>query len=55
MKYFVKALQLLPDHHFLYSSPMISTEILCCIALFYQSLDHRSPAHNYVKAPLLPI
>ncbi|KAJ5380211.1 uncharacterized protein N7496_002639 [Penicillium cataractarum] len=47
-EYFVKALQLLPDHYFLYSSPMISTEILCCIALFYQSLDCRSPAHNYV-------
>lgn len=46
--YFVKALLMLPDHYFLYSSPMISTEILCCIALFYQSLDCRSPAHNYV-------
>lgn len=46
--YFVKALQILPEHHQLYSSPMTSTEILCCIALFYQSLDCRSPAHNYV-------
>lgn len=42
--YFVKALQMMPDHYFLYSSPMISTEILCCIALFYH---FRSPAHNY--------
>ena len=48
MSYFIKALQILPDHSRLYTSPMISTEILCCIALFYQSLDCRSPAHNYV-------
>ncbi|KAJ5692231.1 hypothetical protein N7462_001654 [Penicillium macrosclerotiorum] len=31
---------------------MMSTEILCCIALFYQSLDFRSPAHNYVGQAL---
>lgn len=47
-EYFAKAMQLLPDHNRLYSSPLISTEILCCIAIFYQSLDCRSPAHNYV-------
>ncbi|OJJ72082.1 hypothetical protein ASPBRDRAFT_675005 [Aspergillus brasiliensis CBS 101740] len=46
--YFVRALQNLPDHTLLYSSPMISTEILCCIALFYQSLDCRSASHSYV-------
>ncbi|KAL4738952.1 hypothetical protein BDV11DRAFT_205570 [Aspergillus similis] len=46
--YFVKALQILPEQHRLCSSPMTSTEILCCVALFYQSLDCRSPAHNYV-------
>lgn len=49
IKYFVKAMQLLPDHNRLYSSPLVSTEILCCIAIFYQSLDCRSPAHNYVS------
>jgi hypothetical protein len=48
IKYFAKAMQLLPDHNRLYSSPLVSTEILCCIAIFYQSLDCRSPAHNYV-------
>lgn len=49
MNYFIKAIQVLPDHNQLYSLPMISTEILCCIALFYQALDCRSPAHNYVS------
>ncbi|KAL4892370.1 hypothetical protein BDV59DRAFT_193869 [Aspergillus ambiguus] len=48
ISYFVKALHILPDHNLLYSSPMASTEILCCIAIFYQSLDCRSPAHNYI-------
>ncbi|KAJ5476349.1 hypothetical protein N7475_002078 [Penicillium sp. IBT 31633x] len=47
-EYFAKAMQLLPDHNRLYSSPLISTEILCCIAIFYQSRDCRSPAHNYI-------
>ncbi|KAL2818579.1 fungal-specific transcription factor domain-containing protein [Aspergillus granulosus] len=46
--YFVKALQLLPEQHQLYTSPIVATEILCCIAIFYQALDYRSPAHNYV-------
>ncbi|GFN19694.1 fungal specific transcription factor domain-containing protein [Aspergillus tubingensis] len=45
---FVKALQILPDHTLLYSSPMVSTEILCCIAIFYQALDCRTASHNYV-------
>ncbi|CAG8146724.1 unnamed protein product [Penicillium olsonii] len=48
LEYFAKAMQLLPDHNQLYLSPMISTEILCCIAIFYQSLDCRSAAHNYI-------
>ncbi|KAJ5358292.1 hypothetical protein N7541_005450 [Penicillium brevicompactum] len=47
-QYFAKAMHLLPDHNQLYSTPMLSTEILCCIALFYQSLDCRSAAHNYI-------
>lgn len=49
---FVKALQILPDHTLLYSSPMVSTEILCCIAIFYQSLDCRTASHNYVRLPM---
>ncbi|CAG8301965.1 unnamed protein product [Penicillium salamii] len=46
--YFAKAMQMLPNHNRLYLSPIISTEILCCISIFYQSLDCRSPAHNYI-------
>jgi hypothetical protein len=46
--YFVRALQLLPEPNALCRDPMVSTEILCCIALYYQCLDCRSSAHNYV-------
>ncbi|KAJ5825947.1 hypothetical protein N7474_003085 [Penicillium riverlandense] len=46
--YFVKALQLLPEPNALCRDPMVSTEILCCIALYYQCLDCRSSAHNYI-------
>ncbi|KAJ5092575.1 hypothetical protein NUU61_007445 [Penicillium alfredii] len=47
-EYFVKALQLLPDASVFHREPIVSTEILCCIALYLQSLDHRSSAHNYI-------
>jgi hypothetical protein len=47
--YFVKALQLLPDPGALYRDPMVATEILCCIALYSQSIDCRTSAHNYVR------
>ncbi|KXG45193.1 Transcription factor [Penicillium griseofulvum] len=46
--YFVKALQLLPDPTALYRDPMLGTEILCCIALYYQCVDFRTSAHNYI-------
>ncbi|KAF4760048.1 hypothetical protein HAV15_006166 [Penicillium sp. str.  len=46
--YFVKALQLLPDPTALYRDPMLGTEILCCIALYYQCVDYRTSAHNYI-------
>lgn len=49
--YFVKALQLLPDPTALYRDPMLGTEILCCIALYYQCVDYRTSAHNYVRFP----
>lgn len=47
--YFVRALQLLPDPSALYRDPMLGTEILCCIALYYQCVDYRTSAHNYVR------
>ncbi|KAJ5341000.1 hypothetical protein N7541_010124 [Penicillium brevicompactum] len=46
--YFVRALQLLPDPSALYRDPMLGTEILCCIALYYQCVDYRTSAHNYI-------
>ena len=49
VSYFVKALQLLPDPTALYRDPMLGTEILCCIALYYQCVDFRTSAHNYVR------
>ncbi|KAF2193676.1 Zn(II)2Cys6 transcription factor [Zopfia rhizophila CBS 207.26] len=46
--FFVKALQLLPDVSALCREPIVSTEILCCIALYLQSLDFRHSAHNFI-------
>ncbi|RMJ28715.1 hypothetical protein PHISP_00464 [Aspergillus sp. HF37] len=47
-EFFTKALQLLPDTTHLSEDPVIATEILCCIALYLQSLDYRNPAHNFI-------
>ncbi|KAL3467055.1 hypothetical protein BJX64DRAFT_274107 [Aspergillus heterothallicus] len=47
-EYFTKALQLLPDPTHLDREPVIAAEILCCLALYLQSLDHRNSAHNYI-------
>ncbi|KAB8234204.1 Zn(II)2Cys6 transcription factor [Aspergillus alliaceus] len=47
-EFFTKALQLLPDATHLSRDPIVATEILCCIALYLQSLDFRNSAHNYI-------
>lgn len=47
---FVRALRLLPDVTSLCRDPVGSTEMLCCIALYLHSIDHRSAAHIYVSA-----
>ncbi|KAH8700208.1 Zn(II)2Cys6 transcription factor [Talaromyces proteolyticus] len=47
-EFFTKALQLLPDSTHLCRDPVNATEILCCIALYLQSLDFRSAAHNFI-------
>ncbi|KAM0553232.1 hypothetical protein ACHAPJ_007520 [Fusarium lateritium] len=46
--YFVTALRLLPSIHILVYEPLISTEILCCIALYFQSLDYRHSSHGFI-------
>ncbi|RFU34083.1 hypothetical protein B7463_g2248, partial [Scytalidium lignicola] len=47
-EFFVTALQLLPDASALCREPIISTEILCCVSLYFQSLDFRHSAHNFI-------
>lgn len=49
-EFFVAALQLLPDVSILCREPIISTEILCCISLYLQSVDFRHSAHNFVSS-----
>ncbi|KAJ0426811.1 fungal-specific transcription factor domain-containing protein [Aspergillus carlsbadensis] len=47
-EFFTKALQLLPDSTHLGREPVIGAEILCCLALYLQSLDYQNSAHNYI-------
>jgi proline utilization trans-activator len=44
-----RALELLPDVHGLFQDPISSIEILCCLALYLQSIDHRNSAYTYVS------
>ncbi|KAM0351111.1 hypothetical protein ACHAPU_002895 [Fusarium lateritium] len=46
--YFVTALRLLPSIHILVYEALISTEILCCIALYFESLDYRHSSHGFI-------
>ncbi|KAL1623553.1 hypothetical protein SLS56_008257 [Neofusicoccum ribis] len=46
--FFLKAIQLLPEMNALVRQPLLSAEILCCIALYFQCLDYRHAAHNYI-------
>lgn len=48
-EFFNRALRLLPDATFLSRDAVRSTEVLCCIALYLQSIDHRHAAHIYVS------
>lgn len=43
-----RALELLPDNPGLYQDPILSVEILCCLALYMQSVDHRNSAFTYI-------
>ncbi|KPM41163.1 hypothetical protein AK830_g5425 [Neonectria ditissima] len=47
-EYFVKALRLMPSIHILFQEPILSTEVLCCIALYFQCLDYRHSAYNFI-------
>ena len=48
-EFFIKAMQLLPDISCLTREPMVATEILCCVALYFQALDYRSTAYSFVS------
>lgn len=45
---FAKAFMMLPDYCFLWKEPYTASEILCSIALYLQSIDWRTSAHNMV-------
>ncbi|KAL4913252.1 hypothetical protein BDW62DRAFT_205681 [Aspergillus aurantiobrunneus] len=47
-EFFTKALQLIPDATHLARDSAIATEVLCCVALYLQSLDYRNSAHNFI-------
>jgi proline utilization trans-activator len=47
-----RAVELLPNSFGLYQDPILSIEILCCLALYLQSIDHRNSAFLYVSNPL---
>jgi hypothetical protein len=51
-EFFTKALQLLPDTTQLCRDAIAASEILCCIALYLQSLDFRCPAYSFVRFPI---
>lgn len=48
---FVWALKRLPDTTFLCAQSVESVEVLCCVALYLQSLDYRCSAYNFVCKP----
>lgn len=56
-EFFLKAMQILPPAHILCHDPVVATEMLCCIALYLQSVDHRNAAHLFVSLSpcLLPL
>ncbi|KAJ5602792.1 hypothetical protein N7537_005748 [Penicillium hordei] len=51
-EYFRTALMMLPDYSFLWKEPSASAEILCAFALYLQSIDWRTSAHNMIGQAL---
>ncbi|KAK9779929.1 putative Fungal-specific transcription factor domain-containing protein [Seiridium cardinale] len=48
IEFFLKAMEILPPAYILCHDPIAATEILCCIALYLQCIDHRHAAHIYI-------
>ncbi|KAI0914528.1 fungal-specific transcription factor domain-containing protein [Ustulina deusta] len=43
-----RAIELMPDAFGLNQNPVLATEVLCCLALYLQSIDHRTGAFLYI-------
>ncbi|USP82132.1 Dicarboxylic amino acid permease [Curvularia clavata] len=43
-----RVLDMLPDTHGLYQDAIRSIELLCCLSLYLQSIDHRNSAYLYI-------
>lgn len=48
--FFLKAMEILPPAHILCHDPVVASEMLCCIALYLHSVDHRNAAHLFVRS-----
>ncbi|CAG8070884.1 unnamed protein product [Penicillium salamii] len=51
-EFFRAAFIMLPDYSFLWKDPCTSAEILCAFALYLQSIDWRTSAHNMIGQAL---
>ncbi|KAH8788152.1 hypothetical protein F5883DRAFT_478816 [Diaporthe sp. PMI_573] len=51
-QYFQRALSLMPDMTYLADEPLETPEMLCCIALYLQCIDHRRAAISYIGLAL---
>ncbi|KAL3496051.1 hypothetical protein BJX62DRAFT_252420 [Aspergillus germanicus] len=51
-EYFMTAFMMLPDYCFMWKDPYVSAEILCSMALYLQSIDWRTSAHNLIGQAL---
>ncbi|KAL4925240.1 Zn(II)2Cys6 transcription factor [Aspergillus undulatus] len=51
-EYFTRAFIMLPDYGFLWKDPCTSAELLCSMALYLQSIDWRTSAHNLIGQAL---
>lgn len=52
-EFFTRAMELLPSTVTLSREPMMSVEILICLALYIHCLDYRMSAYNYVSLYIL--
>ncbi|KAL4911718.1 fungal-specific transcription factor domain-containing protein [Aspergillus aurantiobrunneus] len=51
-EYFTTAFMMLPDYSFLWKDPCTSAEVLSSMALYLQSIDWRTSAHNLIGQAL---